>query len=237
MIKAISANPIRKTAMAFLVTAPLMLGACKSGNNNNQIQQNQTEVISKAGSDSLKAVVLHDNSVKESNAAKIQRSRISGFSAEKRISDWNEQLNIIKEDFTDAKINKYNNIIDRFLKGENVSIEEKEFYDKYDSRLAITSGCIEGTVEGIISREDISKKAKNDEIRKINYDTYNKAFPVYRRILTGIALYYANENIPNDKKNEINSFLNKVTDGNYDIVINDIKKDEKSELNSPFKPY
>ena len=65
MIKAISTNPIRKTAMALLVTAPLMLGACKSGNNNNSVQQNQTEVISKAGSDALKAQTILESRLKE----------------------------------------------------------------------------------------------------------------------------------------------------------------------------
>ena len=65
MIKAISANPIRKTAMALLVTAPLMLGACKSGNNNNQVQQNQTEVVSEAGSNALKAQILLEMKLKK----------------------------------------------------------------------------------------------------------------------------------------------------------------------------
>ena len=55
MIKAISASPIRKTTMALLVTAPFIFGACKSGNNNS-VQQNQTEVVSKAGSDALKTL-------------------------------------------------------------------------------------------------------------------------------------------------------------------------------------
>lgn len=112
---------------------------------------------------------------------------------------------------------------------EPLTEEEQAVLDKMEH---FYTPVMSGQIIGTAGNEIISKAFKENLLAQINRETFD--MPNYRKIMERVSEYMEKHpdacNMPKDKFNKL---MDKVTNGNYSVVVEDAKNNTKTELNAP----
>ena len=124
--------------------------------------------------------------------------------------------------------NNLKEIIEKAANGAELTEKEQAIYEKWQHIEALISGATTGT----IANEYISTDFKEQHLHNfVNPKIFSYGEISYRNIINEVSKYFSNH--PEELKNtEINltELLNKVTDGNYEIIVSG---DKNAVLNAP----
>ena len=138
--------------------------------------------------------------------------------------------------YTQENIDKLDAIYAKKDKDIPLTPEEQELLMKHES----FKGDNSGQMIGVGINQVMNSEAKEDILNVINADAYKigekAGNDFYRKVMEGVVDYVEDEN--NSKsltmsQEEFVKLLNKVTNGNYDKILNDITQGTKTELSVP----
>ena len=199
------------------------------GYTNDELRTEAADSVSVEDIEELTTRADIEGNVPDIAASTQISATAARYRSEEGIAEFHQELKESAQNFFNENADAINTIEEKLAQGEKLTAEELQLLIKKNNLYVAGAA---GEMTGTANNVGISCEFKNSVLTTMNADAYE--LPIYREVMEQVASYV--ENHPETMTMPVEEFvqlMDKVTNGNYTTVVNDMQNGTTTALKEP----
>ena len=199
------------------------------GYTNDELRTEAADSVSVEDIEELTTRADIEGNVPDIAASTQISATAARYRSEEGIAEFHQELKESAQNFFNENADAINTIEEKLAQGEKLTAEELQLLIKKNNLYVAGAA---GEMTGTANNVGISCEFKNSVLTTMNADAYE--LPIYREVMEQVVSYV--ENHPETMTMPVEEFvklMDKVTNGNYTTVVNDMQNGTTTALKEP----